>query len=119
MNARKKAKYYKERCKLLETHIPRPNAEMGTHNYYPIVTLYATRIIDRCALHPLMENDEADCSVLNKMLAQQLYFQILNFAKIEIINSPDDYRDKMIFRATLKILDTREEDNNGGIHRAK
>lgn len=109
MNARKKAKKYKRQCELLKSIISPTKVQPGVGNQHSIVTLSAEQLVDLEELYRISASEECGTSMLNKMLATQLLYQILNYAKIEICGNPYGYSDKTLIRATMKVVDMRRE----------
>lgn len=109
MNARQKAKKYKRQCELLKSIISPTKVQPGVGNQHSIVTLSAEQLVDLEELYRISASEECGTSMLNKMLATQLLYQILNYAKIEICGNPYGYSDKTLIRATMKVVDMRRK----------
>lgn len=105
MNARQKAKKYKQRCELLEKCAnPIKRMPVDIHNY-PIVELRAEQLVDTSDLMRMSASEECVYTMINKALASQLIHQILNYAEIEKVPNPYGYDyDKVLIRARMKVV---------------
>lgn len=104
MNARQKAKKYKRECERLKSIMSVTKAQHCIGNQCSIVTLRAEQLVDLTELYRISANEECEMSMLNKMLATQLSYDILNYAKIEVCGNPYSYSDKSLIRATIKVV---------------
>lgn len=109
MNARQKSKKYKKECERLKSIMSATKVQSHLVNQHSIVTLRAEQLVDLAELYRISASGECGTSMLNKMLATQLLYQILNYAKIEICGNPYGYSDNTLVRATMKVVDMRRE----------
>lgn len=109
MNARQKAKKYKQRCELLEKcAIPAKRIPIDIHNY-PIVELWAEQLVDEGDLMRWSASEENVYTMINKSLASQFIHQILRYAEIEKVPNPYGYDyDKVLIRARIKVVNLIE-----------
>ena len=109
MNARQKAKKYKQRCELLEKcAIPTKMIPIDIHNY-PIVELYAEQLVDTADLMRWSGSEENIYTMINKSLAGQFMHQILRYAEIDKLPNPYGYDyDKVLIRAKMKVVNLME-----------
>lgn len=107
MNARQKAKYYKKRCAELERYALPIKKYPFEVQRNPVVTLRAEQLVDKTASE-LSASEKCGFSALNKMLASQFVHQILDYAHIETLSNPYGHFDKTLIRATMKVIDLRD-----------
>ena len=109
MNARQKAKKHKKEYERLKSIMSATKVQPYIVNQHSIVTLRAEQLVDLTEMRYSSASEECGIAGLNKMPAAQLLHNILNYAKIETYENPYGYSDKILIRATIKVVDMRRE----------
>ena len=107
MNARQKAKRYKNECKRLKSMMSTTTDQAHAVNQLTIVTLRTEQLVDLEEIPFQYNTASGECgmAMLNKMLATQLLHDILKYAKIETYKDSHGYSDKTLIRATMQVVD--------------
>ena len=111
MNLRQKAKYYKQRCEMLEKlTLPRRNSLDYSLGYIeqPIITLYSEQHLSLEEYVTMMQaTGDMGLIMIEKNMERDFMKELLNYA--QVIVQEDKENGYIVIKARMKVVDMRKE----------
>ena len=108
MNLRQKAKYYKQRCEMLEKlTLPHRPPFRYADAEQPIVTLCSEQHVPIDAFAAMQVTDDMKLTMIERMIARDLLHKLLNYTQVVV--QRDDWNGCVVIKATMNVVDMRNE----------
>ena len=108
MNLRQKAKYYKQRCEMLEKlTLPHRHPFRYTHTEQPIITLRSEQHVPIEAFVSMQVTDDMKLAMIEKNMGSDFMHQLLKYAQVVV--QRDEWNDCVVIKATMKVVDMNKE----------
>lgn len=106
MNLRQKAKYYKQRCEMLEK-LTLPHRHPFRITEQPIVTLRSEQHVPIDAFAAMQVTDDMKLTTIERMIARDLLHKLLNYT--QVVAQRDESLNCVVIKVTMKVVDMRKE----------
>lgn len=108
MNLRQKAKYYKQRCEMLEKlTLPHRPPFRYADTEQPIVTLCSEQHIPIEAFAAMQVTDDMKLNMIKRRIARDLLHKLLNYT--QVVAQRDESLNCVVIKVTMKVVDISKE----------
>ena len=108
MNLRQKAKYYKQRCEMLEKlTLPHRHPFRYTDTEQPIVTLRSEQCLPLEEYADMRGTNNMRLAMIEKNMGSDFMHQLLKYAQVVV--QRDESSGCVVIKATMKVVDMRKE----------
>lgn len=108
MNLRQKAKYYKQRCEMLEKlTLPHRHPFRYADTEQPIVTLCSEQRLPLEEYADMRGTNNMRLAMIEKNMGSDFMHQLLKYAQVVV--QRDEWSGCTVIKATMKVVDMRKE----------